>query len=175
MIRYPEQEGGFEGLTALYISRADGLSRAGKRTEASAALASALRISEQQVQQQPNSPSAHFNMGNISMQFTNYDRAVQSFSRVVELDPKNMAALLNRGIASLRAGKLDEAQRDYETLLDRTRTEFRVYFGLAEIAYQKKDWRAARDYYLKYLEYAPAASGETKFVRDRLAEVKKKA
>ncbi len=175
VIRYPEQDGGFQGLSALYLSRADNLRRGGKTTEADSALLSALRIAEQQVQQQPNSPGAHFNLGNLSMQFTNYDRAVKSFSRVIELDSKNMAALLNRGIAYLRAGKLDDAQRDYEMLLDRTRTEFRIYFGLAEIAYQKKDWRAARNYYLKYLDFAPADSAETKFVRERLAEVKKKA
>jgi tetratricopeptide (TPR) repeat protein len=173
--RYPDQEGSFDGLTSLYITRAEVARRAGKSAESGAALTNALRVAERQIQQQPNTPSGYFTIGNISLQFTNYDRAIQSFTKVLELDSKNLAALLNRAIANLRAGKLDDAQRDYEKLLEFTRTSFRVYYGLAEIAYRKKDWRAAKDYYQRYLQYAPADSAETKFVRERLAEVKKKA
>ena len=71
---------------------------------------------------------------------------------------------------------LDAAKKDYDELLKRyTTTNFKVYYGLGEIAYQKKEWRAARDYYKEYLRYAPPALPEVNTIRARYEEVKKKA
>ncbi|HMJ89008.1 MAG TPA: tetratricopeptide repeat protein, partial [Candidatus Acidoferrum sp.] len=151
--RYPEQNGSFEGLASFYSSRAEVLRQSGKQAEANVALTNALRISEQQVQQQPNNPAAYFNLGNSCIQLKLYSRAGEAFGRVLEFEPKNFAAALNRAISYFQGGKLDEAQQAYEKVLDATRTEFRVYYGLAEIAYQKKDWKAARGYYENYLKY----------------------
>jgi tetratricopeptide (TPR) repeat protein len=174
VIRYPEQNGSYDGLASFYSTRADILRLEGKAAEADASLSNSLRVIEQQVQQQPQSPAAHFNLGNRCVALKNFDCAVRAFTRVLELDPKNRAALINRAIVNLQASRLDAAQADYEKLLDITRTEFRVYYGLAEIAYQKKNWSAARGHYEKYLEYAPPDSAESKFVQSRLAELKKK-
>jgi tetratricopeptide (TPR) repeat protein len=174
VIRYPEQNGSFEGLSSFYGTRSEVLRREGKTAEADASLSNSLRVIEQQVEQQPQNPAAHFNLGNRCLAVKNFDCAVRAFTRVLELDPQNKAALINRGIVNLQAGRLDTAQADYEKLLEITKTEFRVYFGLAEIAYRKKNWDAARQNYEKYLEYAPADSAESSFVRSRLAEVKKR-
>jgi predicted negative regulator of RcsB-dependent stress response len=45
---------------------------------------------------------------------------------------------------------------------------------LGEIAYQKQDWKAARDHYQQYLRYAPPDAAEAQVIRKRLDEVKKK-
>jgi tetratricopeptide (TPR) repeat protein len=93
----------------------------------------------------------------------------------MELDPKNFAALLNRAIANLQSDRLDDAQRDYEKLLTSfTATSFRVYYGLATVAYKKGDWARARQHYKSYLMYAPANSDEAQEVKKRLTELKKK-
>jgi tetratricopeptide (TPR) repeat protein len=172
--QYPEQDGSHLALSQLYLSRWEMLKQGGNTSGAAQALNSALDVAKQHIQQSPQSANAHFNLGNLFMYVPDYDKAIASFSQVLVIDPRNFAALLNRAIANLQARKLDAAERDYEKLQSITQTSFRVYYGLAEIAYQKKDWKAAGENYAKYIKYAPADSEETKFVRARLAELKKK-
>jgi len=58
----------------------------------------------------------------------------------------------------MRAGKLEPAQRDYEILQKVFPTAFQIYYGLAEIAWQKKDTNAAIRYYELYFSQAGADS-----------------
>lgn len=175
---YPDQDGSYEGLMAYHATRARQFSMQGKKAEADAAMTNALRIAEQQVQQQPNNPSAHFNLCNALIQLGDFENAIKASTRVIDLNPKNAAAYLNRAIAELQANKLDDARRDYEKVLTLPVPSYdfhyRVQYGLAEIAVRKKDWKAARQHFEQYLKYAPEGSDEAKAVRTRLAEVKKK-
>jgi tetratricopeptide (TPR) repeat protein len=95
----------------------------------------------------------------------------------LELQKENPGALLNRAISHLINKKLDLAKRDYDELLKRfTTTNYKVYYGLGEIAYQQKDWKAAKGYYKEYLTYAPASlTVERKIIQARLDEMKKKS
>ena len=87
-------------------------------------------------------------------------------------DTNNYSALLNRAIACLRANKLDAAQRDYEVLQKAFPTAFQIYYGLAEIAWRKKDTNAAIRNYQLYLANAPTNTAEAKVVSERLKELK---
>ena len=79
-------------------------------------------------------------------------------------------------MANLQSKKLDAAKQDYGDLLNRyTTTNYKVYYGLAEIAYQQKNWGKARDYYKEYLRYVPPQLPEVKAMRARFEEAKKKA
>ena len=86
-------------------------------------------------------------------------------------DTNNHSALLNRAICYLRAGKLEPAQRDYEILQKAFPTAFQIYYGLAEIAWQKKDTNAAIRNYQLYLANAQTNTAEAKIVSDRLKEL----
>ena len=172
---FPELNDPFTALVQLHLAYGQKLREEGKNTEAAMQLTNALHVVEGQLRVQPNNPSAHFNHGNCCIFVGDNNCAIQSFTRVLELQKDNGAALLNRAIASFRAENFTAAKRDYQEVLRRfTITNYQVYYGLAEIAYREKDWPAAREYYEKYLRYAPAnLTGERNQVRAKLEEVKK--
>jgi tetratricopeptide (TPR) repeat protein len=138
-------------------------------------LTNALKVIDGQLKVQPNNPAAHFQQGTLLISLDDYDNAAVAFTKVLELQKDNNTALLNRAIARLQSNKLDDAERDYQELLRQFTPNYRVYYGLGEIAYRKKNWRAAIDHYKDYLRYAQEAAGEEiSFVQTRLAQLKKK-
>jgi tetratricopeptide (TPR) repeat protein len=174
--RYSDMDESHAALFQLYMTQAQKLREAGDAAGANAQFTNALKVADAQLRTQPQNPAAHFRQGFVLMQLTTYTNAIQSFTRVLEIQKDNSAAMLNRGMSSLLSGQIDAAKRDYKELLDRfTVTDYRVYFGLADIAYRQKDWNAARDYYKQYLRYAPPNASEVQMVRARLDELKKKS
>ena len=173
--KFPDQDYAYNVLSQLYVSQSLKLRAAGD-AQAGAPLTNALQVIAGQIKRQPQNPSARFNYGNLLMFVGDHAGSVAEFTAVIKLQKDNSAALLNRAIAQLQSKQYDAAGRDYRELLDRfTSTDFRVYYGLGEIAYQKQDWKAAKDHYAQYLKYAPAGSAEAQTIRQRLAEVKKKS
>jgi tetratricopeptide (TPR) repeat protein len=83
----------------------------------------------------------------------------------------NYSALLNRAICYLRASQLEPAQRDYEILQKIFPTAFQIYYGLAEIAWQRKDTNSAIRNYQLYLANAKTNTAEAKLVSERLKEL----
>jgi tetratricopeptide (TPR) repeat protein len=172
--KFPDQDAGYNALSHIYVTHSMKL-RASGDPGAGFPLTNALRVIERQIKVQPRNPSARFNHGNLLVFVGDHAGAVGEFTEVLKLQKDNTAALLNRAITYLRNKQYDEAGRDYQELLSRyTTTDFRVYYGLGEIAYQKQDWKAAKDHYTQYLKYAPATSAEAQSIRQRLEEVKKK-
>lgn len=173
--KFPKEDASYNVLSQLYVLHSQNLAATNDPT-AGRYLTNALRVIERQVQQQPENLSARFNHGNLLMLVGDYLGAANEFSEVLKRQKNNDAALLNRAISYLQGKKLDEANRDYQELLDRyTTTDFRVYYGLGEIAYQKQNWREAREHFTEYLRHAPANSGESAGIRQRLEELKKKS
>jgi len=101
-----------------------------------------------------------------------YQEALAPLDLVLDLQPENQAALLNRAIANLQSGRLDDARRDYETLRKLVPTLYSVYYGLGEIAYQRKEFRAALKHYDAYLKFAPAETKEARAIQGRIQEMK---
>jgi tetratricopeptide (TPR) repeat protein len=120
----------------------------------------------------PENTACWINRGCFLMEIPAYDRAIESFSQVLTLETNNYRAVLYRAIAQLRAGKLDEAVKDYETVQRQYPREFTVDYGLGEIAYRRKDTNAAIRYYESYLTNAPPKTAEAKFIGERLNELK---
>jgi tetratricopeptide (TPR) repeat protein len=172
---FPQLDASYSTHSQLHIVYALKLRAEGDEAGANLQLTNALKVIEKQIDLQPANPTAWFNSGYILYEVRDYDRAVAAFTKVLDLTQRNEAALLNRAMAHVQARHWDAAKRDYRELLDNfTSTDYRVYYGLGEIAYQQKDWRAAREYYKGYLRYVPPQSGESKAVRARVEEIKKK-
>jgi tetratricopeptide (TPR) repeat protein len=107
-----------------------------------------------------------------------FEEAIKPLTRLLELRPNDLNGLRNRAIANLQRDRLDDAQRDYEKL-QRNAPRYHIpYFGLAEIAYRRKDTVAAirnYEYYLKYAGEPKEGSDlatEKKMVTDRLTELR---
>jgi tetratricopeptide (TPR) repeat protein len=112
------------------------------------------------------------NKGYACLQAGDYRRAIPTLDRLVQLQPSNHLALINRAIASLQAGELEDSQRDYLELSKVFPAAYQVQFGLGEIAWRKKDTNAAIAAYERYLTNAPAKSAEAKTVSERLQQLK---
>ena len=79
---------------------------------------------------------------------------------------------MNRAIAYLQSGQLDAARNDYEAIQKALPTAHAVYYGLGEIAFQRKDVPSAIKHYEAYLKYAPPDTKEAKQIAERLKQLK---
>ena len=145
----------------------------------------ALAVIEQQLQLSPDDPAALVNKGYASLQINAFDQAIPPLSRALTVltnDASTLinrdivhlrtSALLNRAIVYLRTGQLDLAQQDYEALQKMSPTAYPIYYGLAEIAFQRNDTNSAIRNYELYLTNNPLNPEEIKLVTNRLAALK---
>jgi predicted Zn-dependent protease len=79
---------------------------------------------------------------------------------------------LNRAIANLQRGSLDDAERDYAALLKDLPDSHTILFGLAEVAARRNDTPTAVRYWERYLATAPKGTEEFQTVEKRLAAAK---
>jgi tetratricopeptide (TPR) repeat protein len=111
-------------------------------------------------------PQALVYKGFIHMENKEDDKAIEAFSAAIKIDPGNLTAIRNRAIAELRAGHLNDAKKDYETMMASMPRSHTIYYGLGEIAYKKNDKQEALRNYELYLRYAPR-SGTTELEEER--------
>lgn len=157
--RYPDQDIPFSTLSELYL--------------ANRFLTNALVVLEQQLKLQPQNVTALNNYGHLLMREGRYSNAIPVLSRAIALQSTHPEALLNRAIANLQLGKLDESQTDYETLQNTLpRPSHAVAYGLGEIAFRQKKVRTALRQYNKFLELAPRGVPEAEQVRQRIKQLK---
>jgi tetratricopeptide (TPR) repeat protein len=156
--KYPDDEGLLAAATQVYITYE--------------CYSNALVTLEQQLKISPTNLTALVNKGNVCIWLGKYAQAIPPLTRALALETNNPYALMNRAIANLRCGKLDEAQRDYEVLQKSLPTSPRVNYGLQEIAYRKKDTNAAIRYCQLYLANAQTNTAEAKIVSERLKELR---
>ena len=136
----------------------------------------ALATLDQLLRLAPTNTSALVNKGYAYLQLGAFNEAVPPLTKALSLETNaselHNSALLNRAIAYLSTLQLEPAQQDYETLQRAFPTAFQLYYGLAEIAYRKKDTNAAIRNCQLYLTNAPAGTAEAKFVAGRLKDLK---
>lgn len=141
----------------------------------------ALAVVEKQLALNPDDSRTLVNEGYIHLQLGSLDRSIGELTQVLSSEPTNCPALIDRAIAYLNAGKLDEAKGDYENLKNLSR-DFKTpqqenikrfaYYGLGEIAFGKKDTNAAIQNYEHYLQNAATNTPEAQFIIKRLKSLK---
>jgi tetratricopeptide (TPR) repeat protein len=180
--QYPTDEGLLAAATRVYMKYGryfDDLlaARAGSDTSTYAYMkygcySNALTTIEQQLVISPANTNALVDKGYACIQVGAFEQAIPPLTKALAMDTSNYSALLNRAIAFLRGDKLEAAQRDYEVLQKAFPTAFQIYYGLAEIAWRRKDTNAAIQYYQLYQANAPTNTTEAKLVSARLKELK---
>lgn len=172
--RFPESDSVFATLARIYSSQAQQQREAGQTNEFLQTQAAILAVYERQIKAQPSNPNPLVNASAFYIGSGQHDRAISLLTRALALDPRSTSARINRGLALLRAGRLEEARLDYTELQREYPAMARVHYGLGEIAYLKADWREALRRYEDYLRNAPADTDEAKFVQGRVAELRRK-
>ena len=102
------------------------------------------------------------------MQASNYSEAIPPLTRALTIETNNYTARFDRAIAYLCSDQLDRALNDYRILLRVFPKSFKIYYGLGEIAWRRKDTNSAIRYYELYLTNSVPESEETKTIATRL-------
>ncbi len=131
----------------------------------------AVDLIDRQLKLAPESTELLINKGYACIGMEAFDDAIPPLTRALTIETNNYLAMLNRAIAYLRGNKLVLAKQDYERLQKLNPTDYRVFYGLGEIAYRNKDTNAAARSYELYLTNSPPHTEEAKFVRTRLKEL----
>ncbi|MBI2947402.1 MAG: tetratricopeptide repeat protein [Verrucomicrobia bacterium] len=131
---------------------------------------------------EPDNYDGLLQKGIILIETQKFEDAVTPLTRLLKLHPNDVNGLKNRAIAHLQGGRLDEAQTDYAKLQRQLPRYHVPYYGLAEIAYRRKDAEAAIRNYEHYLKFVPEAvspdvespelTAEKKMVNGRLQELR---
>lgn len=66
------------------------------------------------VEKDPNNEMANFNLGILSIQSKQYEKAVPRFEKIVEMNPENWKARFYLGIAFKESGKKEKAKEQFE-------------------------------------------------------------
>ncbi len=133
----------------------------------------AMKVLERLLLVQTNNAGALIYLGRLKSSVKDWPGAIECLNRSLNLSPQNPMALIYRAIANLQLTNLDQAERDYKTLLAiLPKPEYAVYWGLGEIYFQKKDARQALKYYEEFLKIVPAGSLDIKRVKDNIKVLK---
>lgn len=66
----------------------------------------------------PNSAEVYVNIGNLYFLGENYDNAIRFYNKALDLNIRQRHVVyLNRGMVNEKLGRLDEAQKDYESAI----------------------------------------------------------
>ncbi len=156
--KYPGDEDLLATATQVYMNYAE--------------YSNALTVIDMQLKLAPDDQNALVNKGFACLQINEYEKAIPPLTRVLTLQSNYYPAMLNRAIAYLRSDRLEAARRDYEVLQKALPTEYRIYYGLGEIAYRKRETNAAVRSYQLYLTNSPPNTEEAKFISGRLKELR---
>jgi tetratricopeptide (TPR) repeat protein len=133
----------------------------------------AIEVLDEQLKLQPEHVDALVHAGAMRMELLKFDEAIPFLDRALKIQAQNPIALINRAIAQLRSGRLDAAQQDYQILEQiLPKPPHAIYYGLGEIASQKKRYKDAIRYFDEYLKVAPVSAPETDTIRQRLRTLK---
>jgi tetratricopeptide (TPR) repeat protein len=88
-----------------------------------------------------------------------FEKAIAEFKEVLKLDPKNVHAYNNIGVAYFRIGNLDQAIAYYSKAIDLGIADANMYFFRGQMygKYQQEDAKAIKDY-TKAIELQPKFS-----------------
>lgn len=117
----------------------------------------------------PANPVAYHNLGNCYQKIGKLDLAIENFNTAISLDPKfifsyNVLVNIHLGNKNYR-----EAREVLENYLDYSDSKIDVFFLLAQIAVEEKDFDAA----LVYLEKALAIDSRNQLIQADIANLKK--
>ncbi len=136
-----------------------------------AAYHSQLNLLNDLLQRDANQPKLLALQGYAQLQLTNYDAAIDTLNRVLQLTPDDQDARLSRAIASLAADHLEPARADYQFVLKKDKSCPDALFGLGTIAWREHDTNQASQFYAQYLAQAKPKSPQYALASERLKQL----
>jgi tetratricopeptide (TPR) repeat protein len=121
----------------------------------------------------PNAvPDTLLKKAEVQMMLKLFQPAIATLNQIMELQPGNPTALLNRGIAEFQLNQFEAAKNDYKTLRKLLpHQSYVVDYGLAEIADRQKHPAEEIRCLKRYLNSAPDDQPEYQQVKQRLKKL----
>lgn len=91
----------------------------------------AVNLFAQCVQIAPKEPAPYYELGSLFDGAKDFERALEYSEKAVKLDPENYWYRILYAQTLQRAGKIDEAMKEYETLIEKDGNNVDLYFDLA--------------------------------------------
>jgi tetratricopeptide (TPR) repeat protein len=108
--------------------------------------------------------------GLAELRANQFEPAIMTLTQALMLEPKSAGARLFRAVAALRAGKLEDARRDYQELLKYPAQTRSALFGLGSVAWRERDTNAMILYYQAFLTNSAVAAAQAALVNQRLKD-----
>ena len=121
----------------------------------------------------PNSiPETLLRKAEVQMMLKSFQPAIATLNQMLELQPGNQTALLNRAIAEIQLNQFQAAKDDYKALRKlMPRQSYVADYGLAEIAARQKHPAEEIRCLKRYLNSAPDDQPEYQQVKQRLKKL----
>lgn len=108
--------------------------------------------------------------GLAELRANQFEPAIMTLTQALMEEPKSAGARLFRAVAALRAGKLEDARRDYQELLKYPAQTRSALFGLGSVAWRERDTNAMILYYQAFLTNSAVAAAQAALVNQRLKD-----
>jgi tetratricopeptide (TPR) repeat protein len=112
------------------------------------------------IKKDPTDVDAHLQMGIILAKAGDRDEAMKYFDKVLELEPKNSAAMNNRGNIFMIEDKYVEAQKAYLAATQASPKDANIWVNLARAYKSTKDIKKAKAAFVKAQALDPAVKDE---------------
>jgi hypothetical protein len=112
------------------------------------------------IRKNPSDVDAHLQMGIILAKAGDRKEAMKYFDKVLSLQPKNAAALNNRGNIYMIEDKHQEAQKAYLAATQITPKDAHIWVNLARAYKATNDIKKAKAAFVKAQKFDPAVKGE---------------
>ena len=97
----------------------------------------------------------YFKKGNALFDNGLYEKAVESYNKVIELEPSNIKAYFNRGLANQKLELYDQAIKDFARIIELKPDYTQAYFERGNVYFDKGLNKEAIEDYSKTLETDP--------------------
>jgi tetratricopeptide (TPR) repeat protein len=122
----------------------------------------AIGFFERDIRRRPNDANARFELASLYDKNHQLESAAAGYLKVLELDPKYLAAHLNLAAILERQGQLDEAISHYNDWLDVHPDDAKVHVHVGDLYIRQSNVRKARDQYRTALAIDPRNAGAHK-------------
>jgi len=98
---------------------------------------------------------AYFKKGNTFFDIGQYEKAIENYNKIIELEPSNIKAYYNRGLANQKLRLYDKAIKDFTRTIQLKSDYIQAYFERGNVYFDKGLNKEAIEDYSKTLETNP--------------------